>query len=63
MQSLLHKNHIIQWSRSQNPPCPWNRSTCENGHLHVLEWLRNQEPPCPWNIRLCQRATKMVISI
>lgn len=45
-------NHI-KCLRSQDPPCPWNRSTCEaaaaNGHLFVLAWCREQVPPCPWD--------------
>jgi hypothetical protein len=37
---------LLQWLRSQNPPCPWNRSEClslarefENGE--VLEWIES----------------------
>jgi hypothetical protein len=44
---------VLQWARSQDPPCPWESDACNNaatkGHLHVLQWLRNQNPPCPWD--------------
>ena len=40
---------IVQWLRSQIPPCPWSAKTCEaaaiDGQLHVLKWLRSQNPP------------------
>ena len=49
--------HVVQWLRSQNPPCPWDEWTCTfaagNGHLHVLQWLRSQNPP--WNERTCSK--------
>jgi len=44
---------VLEWLRSQDPPCPWSVETCQyaalNGHLDVLKWLRSQNPPCPWN--------------
>ncbi len=34
---------VLQWARSQDPPCPWDEDVCryaaENGHLDVLEVL------------------------
>ena len=49
--------HILQWARSQTPPCPWDERTClwaaSNGRLDVLQWLRSQTPPCPWNEWTC----------
>ncbi len=49
--------HVVQWLRSQDPPCPWNDETCssaaENGHIHILQWLRTQDPPCPWDESAC----------
>jgi len=55
LQSNSHL-HILQWVRSQEPPCPWNKLTCvaaASGHLDVLKWLRSQDPPCPWNTSDC----------
>jgi hypothetical protein len=50
--SLNGHLHVLQWLRSQDPPCPWGSDTCaraaRNAHLHVLQWLRSQDPPCPW---------------
>jgi uncharacterized protein YabN with tetrapyrrole methylase and pyrophosphatase domain len=47
----------LQWLRSQNPPCPWDKfassSAVERGHLHILQWLRSQNPPCPWDNKRC----------
>ena len=44
---------VLQWLRSQDPPCPWDERTCyaaaRSGHLTVLQWLRSQDPPCPWD--------------
>lgn len=53
-ESATHGNlHIIQWLRSQDPPCPWDEFTCEKaalgGHLETLKWLRSQDPPCGMN--------------
>ena len=49
--------HILQWARSQTPPCPWNAWTCaytaQNGRIDVLQWLRGRTPPCPWNAFVC----------
>jgi hypothetical protein len=43
----------LQWLRTQDPPCPWDRSTCaaaaRNGHVEILQWARSQRPPCPWD--------------
>jgi hypothetical protein len=53
---------ILQWVRSQDPPCPWDEYTCANaaryGHLDVLQWLRSQNPPCPWDKNTCAYAAK-----
>ena len=50
----------VQILREQDPPCPWDESTCwgaaEGGHLHVLQWLRSQDPPCPWGSHTCMYA-------
>lgn len=47
---------ILQWLRSQDPPCPWDNLSCNvaamNGDLKTLKWLRSQDPPCPWNERV-----------
>ena len=52
--------HILQWARSQSPPCPWNEWACrlaaEHGHVDVLQWLRSETPPCPWNEFVCRLA-------
>ncbi len=54
--------HILQWLRSQDPPCPWNENTCSfaagNGHLHLLQWLRSLDPPCPWVEKACSYAAE-----
>jgi hypothetical protein len=51
-----------QWARAQEPPCPWDASTCEEaargGHLAVLQWARAQEPPCPWDDGTCWAAAE-----
>ncbi len=48
---------ILQWTRAQNPPCPWNKDVCSeaarNGHLAVLQWARAQNPPCLWDVQVC----------
>jgi hypothetical protein len=50
---------VLQWARAQQPPCPWDKETCEaaadGGHLAVLQWARAQEPPCPWDAKRCCR--------
>ena len=60
--SAFGRLHMLKWLRSQDPPCPYNRSSCSNaakfGHLHVLQWLRSQSPPCPWNERTCSDAAE-----
>ena len=54
---------VMQWLRSQDPPCPWDEHTCSvaagQGHLHVLHWLRSQNPPCPWNEMACRLAAEL----
>jgi hypothetical protein len=44
---------VLQWLRSEEPPCPWSARVraraAEGGHLGVLQWLRSQHPPCPWD--------------
>ena len=39
---------VLQWARSQDPPCPWDEYVCRyaamNGHLDVLQWARSQDP-------------------
>jgi hypothetical protein len=37
---------VLQWLRSQDPPCPWNVSDClslaeEGSHWEVVTWIRN----------------------
>jgi len=53
---------ILKWLRSQDPPCPWDESTCSsaalNGHLNVLQWARSQNPPCPWNKFTCESVAR-----
>ena len=48
----------MKWSRSEDPPCPWDGMTCsdavEEGQLEVLKWLRGQDPPCPWSRHDCR---------
>ncbi|QDZ24156.1 ubiquitin-like protease domain-containing protein [Chloropicon primus] len=50
--------HVLQWARSQGPPCDWNEETCwkaaRGGHLDVLQWARSQDPSCPWNPKECK---------
>lgn len=40
---------ILQWLRSQDPPCDWNRlamqAAVHMGHLHVVEWIWEQQDP------------------
>ena len=49
--------HVLQWLRSQDPPCPWNVFTCayaaREGQLVTLQWLRSQDSPCPWDEYTC----------
>lgn len=44
--------HIIQWLRSQTPPCPWDADICfeaaSAGQLATLQYLRSLQPPAPW---------------
>jgi hypothetical protein len=53
---------VLEWLRSQDPPCQWDPSTCalaaRNGHLHVLQWLRSQRFPCEWNESTCEWAAQ-----
>ena len=50
----------MQWLKAQDPPCPWNKSTCSAAALNkcsrILQWLRAQDPPCPWNESTCSAA-------
>ena len=54
--------NVLQWLRSQDPPCPWDKYACsgaaERGHLNVLQWLRSQSPPCVWDEDACSGAAK-----
>jgi len=53
---------VLQWLRSQSPPCPWDATTCaaaaEGGHHEVLKWAREQDPPCPWDEETCSAAAE-----
>jgi hypothetical protein len=44
----------VQWLRSLDPPCPWNKNLCQaaarSGRKDLLQFLRQQQPPCPWDI-------------
>jgi hypothetical protein len=44
---------MIQFLRSQHPPCPWDSLACyyasEGRKLDVIQWLRLQTPRCPWD--------------
>jgi hypothetical protein len=50
---------VLQWLRSQDPPCPWDSNVCLEavtaGDLDMLVWLRSQNPPCPWDIDICRK--------
>jgi hypothetical protein len=50
---------VLQWLRSQEPPCPWDKEACtraaQGGHLGMLQRLRVQEPPCPWDAGVVAR--------
>ena len=51
---------VLEWLRSQDPPCPWDEWTCTRaagyGHLEILQWLRSQDQPCPWDETTCANA-------
>ena len=37
---------ILQWLRSQDPPCPWNKGKCRRGakyehHIKTVTWIDN----------------------
>jgi hypothetical protein len=39
--------HVLQWLRSQDPPCPWDRAECRlnaatAGHWHIVRWIESQ---------------------
>ena len=61
MSSVVALNSVgtLAFLRNQDPPCPWDESTCcaaaEGGHQEVLMWLRSQDPPCPWDEYECRR--------
>jgi hypothetical protein len=44
--------NVLQWVRSQDPPCPWDGETTDAavmyGQLDILKWLQAQDPPCPF---------------
>lgn len=52
--------NVIQWLRTQDPPCPWGGGTCayaaKGGHLNVLQWARAHG--CPWDHRTRDMAIK-----
>jgi hypothetical protein len=38
--------HVLQWLRSQDPPCPWDREKCRShaatsGHWHIVRWIES----------------------
>lgn len=44
---------MLQWQRSQSPPCPWDWSQCtalaaSSGNIDLLEWLRIQGLDATW---------------
>ncbi len=47
--------HVLQWLRSQVPPCPWDKSICliaaKEENISILEWLLSQNPPCPHGMK------------
>ncbi len=48
---------MLQWLRSQNPPCPWDELTAvaaaQRQDRCMIKWaLREAHPPCPWDERL-----------
>ena len=53
---------ILQWLRSQDPPCPlgddicWEAARC--GRLRILQWLTLQDPYVSWVERTCAAAAK-----
>ena len=64
MSSVVALNSVgtLAFLRNQDPPCPWDVSTCSAaarwGHLEVLMWLRSQDPPCPWDESMCSAAAE-----
>lgn len=56
---------MIEFLRSQFPPCPWNKSAClaacAKNNLEMLLLLRKEEKyikPCPWDESCCLEAVK-----
>jgi hypothetical protein len=45
--------HILQWLRSLDPPCPWNKDTFKTAllgkHNEISDWLQTVEPSCPFD--------------
>ncbi len=43
---------MLQWLRTQDPPCPWNAGVYiaaqDNGHYNALEWLDSQNAQSMW---------------
>lgn len=41
---------ILKWLRSQNPPCPWNKTDCLNlcESEEMRKWILNQEEMKPF---------------
>ena len=41
---------ILKWLRAQDPPCPWDNTTCyfaaKRGHLEILKWIHVNGCPC-----------------
>jgi hypothetical protein len=38
---------VLQWLRSQDPPCPWDKEECRlkaaiAGHLDIVQWIDSQ---------------------
>ena len=57
---------MLQWTRSQDPPCDWDEYVCsnaaQNGHLFIIQYARAQDPPCDWDMTVyAEKPLRMVI--
>jgi hypothetical protein len=56
--------NVLRWLRTQEPACPWERSTfeaaVEEGRVEVVQWLAEQQDQQGWTKQECEVALALM---